>query len=166
MNCFSGAGGERRPAKGKWCCSSGEPGIGKSRLTAELEELLHDEPHIRLRHFCSLQHRDSALYPFIARLERAANFEREDDAAVRLDKLETMLAKSGEVNPERAALFADLLGLATEGRYPAPPGNPQQRRELTFAALVDELAMLSRQPTRAIHLRRRALGGFDFARTS
>ena len=52
------------------------------------------EPHIRLRHFCSLQHRDSALYPFIARLERAAGFEREDDAAARLDKLEALNSDS------------------------------------------------------------------------
>ena len=124
---------------------SGEPGIGKSRLTAEVQERLRDEQHVRLRHFCSLQHRDSALYPFIARLERAAGFEREDDAAARLDKLETVLAKSGEVNAERAGLIADLLGLAPEGRYPAPPEDPQQRRELTFAALVDELATLTRQ---------------------
>ena len=42
---------------------SGEPGIGKSRLTAALLERLASEPHTRLRYFCSPQHTDSALYP-------------------------------------------------------------------------------------------------------
>jgi Adenylate and Guanylate cyclase catalytic domain/AAA ATPase domain len=40
---------------------SGEPGIGKSRLTAALMEGLAPEPHMRLRYFCSPQHTDSAL---------------------------------------------------------------------------------------------------------
>jgi hypothetical protein len=42
---------------------SGEPGIGKSRITAELEGRLNAEPHIRLRYFCSPYHQDSALLP-------------------------------------------------------------------------------------------------------
>jgi predicted ATPase len=44
---------------------SGEPGLGKSRITAALEERLHAEPHLRLRYFCSPYHQDSALFPFI-----------------------------------------------------------------------------------------------------
>jgi class 3 adenylate cyclase/predicted ATPase len=133
-----------KATEGQVVLVSGEPGIGKSRLTAELQERLRDDPHIRLRHFCSLQHRDSALYPFIARLERAAGFEREDDAAARLGKLEALLASSGELNAERAGLFADLLGLALGSRYPAPPEDPQRRRQLTLTAFVEELATLSR----------------------
>jgi predicted ATPase len=45
---------------------SGEPGIGKSRITAALQERLTGEPHIRLRYFCAPHHRGSALHPFTA----------------------------------------------------------------------------------------------------
>jgi predicted ATPase len=51
---------------------SGEPGIGKSRLTAALLERLAAEPVTRLRDFCSPQHTDSALHPIISQMERAA----------------------------------------------------------------------------------------------
>jgi predicted ATPase len=55
---------------------SGEPGIGKSRLAETIVERLGGEPHTRLRYFCSPHHQDSALYPSIAQLERAAGFRR------------------------------------------------------------------------------------------
>ena len=71
---------------------SGEPGIGKSRLTAALQERLRDEPHVRLRYFCSAHHQDSALHPTIVQLERAAGFERGDTPEMKLRKLEALLA--------------------------------------------------------------------------
>jgi hypothetical protein len=51
--------------EGRVVLISGEPGIGKSRLTAALSERIGSEPHTRLRYFCSPHHQDSALYPFI-----------------------------------------------------------------------------------------------------
>src|SRR5271169_2330698 len=89
---------------------SGEPGLGKSRITAALEERLHAEPHIRLRYFCSPYHQDSALFPFIDQLGRAAGFAHDDLPAVKLAKLEAVLARA--VSPaEDVALLADLLSL-------------------------------------------------------
>ena len=73
---------------------SGEPGIGKSRITAELEGRLNAEPHIRLRYFCSPYHQDSALYPFIDQLGRASGFAADDPPAARLEKLEALLART------------------------------------------------------------------------
>ena len=57
---------------------SGEAGIGKSRLTAALLERLAGEPHTRLRYFCSPQHTDSAFYPIISQMERAAGLAHDD----------------------------------------------------------------------------------------
>ncbi len=123
---------------------SGEAGIGKSRLTAALLERLASEPHTRLRNFCSPQHTDSALYPTIGQFERAAGFTRDDTAQAKLDKLDALLARSS-TSAADAALFADMLSLPKDGRYPALELTPQQRRQKTLEALVLQVAALARQ---------------------
>ena len=97
---------------------SGEAGIGKSRLTAALLERLANEPHTRLRYFCSPQHTDSALYPVIGQMERAAGLAHDDTAQAKLDKLDAMLAQTS-TSRQDAALFAEMLSLPKNGRYPA-----------------------------------------------
>jgi class 3 adenylate cyclase/predicted ATPase len=134
-----------KSGQGQVVLLSGEPGIGKSRLSAALQECVRDEPHARLRYFCSLHRQNSALYPFISQVERAAGFERGDTVAARLDKLETLLAQSSKGNIESGALFANLLGLAGERRYPPLPQDPQRRRDMTLAALLGELEGLAQQ---------------------
>ena len=69
-----------KSGEGQVVLLSGEPGIGKSRIAAALQERLQAEPHTRLRYFCSPYHSDSALHPIIAQLERAAGFERDGHA--------------------------------------------------------------------------------------
>jgi class 3 adenylate cyclase len=91
---------------------SGEPGIGKSRLTAALEERLQSEPHARLRYFCSLRHQDSAFYPFIFQLERAAGLRSDDTTEQRLGKLEAELALAADNLSEAAPLVAALLSIS------------------------------------------------------
>jgi predicted ATPase len=65
----------------------GEPGIGKSRIAQTLVERLAGDQYTRLRYFCSPHHQDSAFYPSITQLERAAAFQRDDTAEQRLAKL-------------------------------------------------------------------------------
>jgi predicted ATPase len=95
---------------------SGEPGIGKSRLTAALSQRIETEPHTRIRYFCSPHHQDSALYPFISQLERAAGFARDDTTATRLDKLEVPLGNGAE--PGDISLIAEMLSLSGGERFP------------------------------------------------
>jgi predicted ATPase len=120
------------------------PPIGKSRLTAALLEKLSSEPHTRLRYFCSPQHTDSALYPVINQMERAAGLVHDDTAQVKLDKLDTLLAQTSTFTQD-AALFAEMLSLPNDGRYPALDLAPEQRRQRTMEALIAQTEALTRQ---------------------
>ncbi len=122
---------------------SGEAGIGKSRLTIAFVGLLAGEPHIRLRYFCSPQHIDSALYPIIGQMERAAGLAREDTSQAKLDKLDGLL-KQTSTSARDAALFAEMLSLPNDGRYPAVELTPQQRRQRTLEALALQMEALAR----------------------
>jgi class 3 adenylate cyclase len=133
-----------KTGEGQVVLLSGEAGIGKSRLTAALLERLATEPHTRLRYFCSPQHTDSALYPIIGQMERAAGFAHDDTPQTKLDKLDALLAQTS-TTPEDVALLAEMLSLPNDGRYPALALSPEQRRQRTLEALTAQIELLSRQ---------------------
>jgi class 3 adenylate cyclase len=117
-----------KTGEGQVVLLSGEAGIGKSRLTAALLERLAGEPHTRLRYFCSPQHTDSAFYPIISQMERAAGFVHDDIPQAKLEKLDMMLAQTS-TSKQDVALFAEMLSLPNDGRYPAIDLAPEQRRQ-------------------------------------
>ena len=131
-----------KTGEGRVVLISGEPGIGKSRLTVALSEEIGTEPYTRLRYFCSPHHQDSAFYPFIVQLERAAGFAREDTVEVKLGKLRSLLAP-GIQDDDDIALLSELLSL--------PSSNadlnisPQLKREKLFEALLKQLEVEARR---------------------
>ncbi len=112
-----------KTGEGQVVLLSGEPGIGKSRLTAALLERLATEPHTRFRYFCSPQHTDSAFYPIIGQMERAAGLAHDDTPQAKLDKLDAVLAQTS-TSKQDAALFAEMLSLPNDGRYPSARTGP------------------------------------------
>ena len=125
---------------------SGEAGIGKSRLTVALMERLQGEPHTRLRYFCSPQHTGSALHPVITQMERATGSAHGDTTQSKLDKLDALLAQTS-TSAHDLSLFADMLSLPNDGRYPALDMTPEQRRQKTLEALGSQTEALSRSNT-------------------
>ncbi len=139
-----------KTGEGQVVLLSGEAGIGKSRLTAALLERLAAQPHTRLRYFCSPQRTDSAFHPIIGQMERAAGLAYDDKPLAKLDKLDAVLAQT-PTSPQDAALFAEMLSLPNDGRYPALELAAEQRRQRTLEALMSQLAGLARrQPVRMI----------------
>ena len=133
---------QAKSGEGRVVLISGEPGIGKSRLTAALSEQIGTEPHTRLRYFCSPHHQNSALYPVIVQLERAAGFERDDGPEAKLDKLETLLGPAAEIGD--VSLLVELLSVPGGDRFAPLELSPQRKKERTFAALVRQLEGLAR----------------------
>jgi class 3 adenylate cyclase/predicted ATPase len=132
-----------KSGEGQVVLLSGEAGIGKSRLTVALLEQLAREPHMRLGYFCSPQHTDSALYPIIGQMMRAAGFAHDDSPQAKTDKLDALLAQSS-TPPQDAALFAEMLSLPNDGRYPPVEVEPQLRRQKTLKALGSHIEALTR----------------------
>ena len=130
--------------EGRVVLLSGEPGIGKSRLTVALEERLQTERYTPLRYFCSPLHTDSTLYPFISQLERAARFERHDTMEAKLDKVSALLAVSHDHDND-VQLLAELLSVPTGDRHPPLNLSARQKKQKTIEALIRQLDVLARQ---------------------
>lgn len=135
-----------KKGKGQVVLLSGEPGVGKSRLTMKLSEEVANDPHTRLRYFCSPSHQGSPFQPVITQIERVANIVGNDDPSSNMDKLDRLLLPGGS-HAEDVLLIADLLSVLPKDQESRLPAAPKRRREKTVQALLRHLRSLAeRQP--------------------
>ena len=131
-----------RSGEGQIVTVVGEAGIGKSRAIEALQEDVAHEPHTRIHLQCSPYHRDSALYPVIQHLARAAGFAPADSADARIDKLRVMFARRAASDETAVPLLAELLSIPAGASLAQLSLTPAQRKAATIALLVDEIVRL------------------------
>ncbi len=136
---------QAKEGEGQVLLLSGEAGIGKSRIIQALHERLAGEPHTRLRYFCSPYHVNSALYPVLGQLERAADFQRNDSSDAKLRKLDLLLGRGGGNASRAVPLIAALLSIPTEDRFPPLDLTPEQLKTQWFEEFLNQLDGLARE---------------------
>lgn len=134
-----------RRGEGQVVLLSGEAGIGKSRIVSAFRERLGAQSHTWLRYQCSPYYTNSALYPIVEQLALAARIEAGDDPARKLAKLEALLALSRRPTATAVPLIAPLLSIPLGDQYAPVTVSPQLQKQLTLAALADQLAGLAEQ---------------------
>ncbi len=130
--------------KGQVALLCGEAGIGKSRISKTLLDRIADDAHVTIRLQCSPYHTNSPFYPIITQHEHAAHFQRLDPPEVKLEKLEALLSQIGPEIVADAPLYAALLSIPTDGRYPALELTPRRQKDLTIEALTRQVLTLAR----------------------
>ncbi len=136
---------QAKAGEGQLVLLTGEPGIGKSRIARGAIDAIAREPHFRIVYQCSPYHGDSALYPAIQQLRRAASFAQGETSERRLDKLAALVRQAGADERSAVPPLASLLGLEPDARYGSLDLSPEQLRSRTLEALADQLFGLARQ---------------------
>ncbi|MGP8120073.1 MAG: adenylate/guanylate cyclase domain-containing protein [Xanthobacteraceae bacterium] len=127
-----------RQGEGQILTVIGEAGIGKSRAIEALQQELVSEAHARVHLQCSPYHTDSALYPVIQHLNRAAGLAPADPPDLRAGKLRALLAARRIADPAALPLLAELLSIPLAETAPAAP--PAKRKAATLALIIEIMA--------------------------
>ncbi len=135
---------ELEAGHGKVVVISGEPGIGKSRLAQEVLCRLEGRRMALLQFQCEPLYSNTALHPVMEHIRRAAQIASEEHTHVRFDKLASWYG-SADDKPMAVALFANLLSLGEDERYPMPALSPRRQRERLGEVLLHYLRDRSRE---------------------
>ena len=157
---------QAKGGEGRVVLLSGEPGVGKSRLLAALQERLARRA---ARRVCATSARRTARTARCTRSSRSSSARPGSRAAIRPRCGSTSWRRCWR-RPRRpredVALLAELLSLPPGDRYAAPPLAPQRKRERTFEALLRQIERLSDHEPGADGLRGRALDRPELARAA
>jgi len=131
--------------EGQVALLSGEPGIGKSRISKALLDRIADDANVTIRLQCSPYHNNSPFYPIIAQHEHAAHLRGADSPLVKLEKLEALLSRIGPEILADTPLYAALLSIPTQGRYPPLEMTARRQKDLTIEALTRQVISLAQE---------------------
>ncbi len=119
-----------------------EAGIGKSRLVHEFKQRTTDESIRRMFMYCSPYHNNSAFYPLINEIRRAASIDKRDSSEQQLAKLQRALDLPDLDLSRSFPLIASMLSLPDSERFPRPQLSPIEQKRQTLDAVVSSVEAL------------------------
>jgi class 3 adenylate cyclase/tetratricopeptide (TPR) repeat protein len=131
-----------RECRGQTVLISGEPGIGKSRLSEVFCNQIVYEPHSVLHFQCLPNQMGSPFHPVITELEHAIGFANGPSQTEKLDKLESWVHRELPGTPDAVAVFAKLLSIPTNNRYAPLELEPREFKNIALRLLFDQITGL------------------------
>jgi class 3 adenylate cyclase/tetratricopeptide (TPR) repeat protein len=137
---------KEEPTAGAAFLVSGEAGIGKTRLVAEMVETVETSGGRVIGGGCLPYYSNVSLWPVSRLIERTLGLGVDD--ADRLDTLVAALVDL-DIDPQRAVPFlGHLIGATDPQRFPTPELDPTAFLEETLSQLVDWLVALAHRTPR------------------
>jgi len=129
-------------APGRIALISGEAGIGKTRLAAEIRHIVSENGTNTLAAACQPYYANIPLWPISTMIERALSLTGASDAE-RLGILVDRLAAAGVDTSTTVPLLAPLIGIDDPPGFTSRTLDATTRLQETLAAIIDWLAHLA-----------------------
>jgi TOMM system kinase/cyclase fusion protein len=122
---------------------SGEPGIGKSRITYETRQHVTDSGHMSVVFRCLPEHMNSGLFPVLELLKSRLHLNETQNPEDGIRKIEKALSASVYPIEWSLPILCSWLSIPIPESYPAVPHSPQQRKKIVIDVFTDFLLNLA-----------------------
>ncbi|WP_309604881.1 AAA family ATPase [Phenylobacterium sp.] len=122
--------------EGQLVLATGEPGIGKTRVTEEFRARIRAEPHLWIECAGAPLFANTPFHAVIQMFNQGLGWRGDEDAVERVSRLEQALAPTELKLDEAVPLIAEMLGLPVPPTYPPLNLAPDQRRVRLLSALA------------------------------
>ena len=125
-----------REGEGQFVLATGEPGIGKTRLTEEFRTLIKDDPHLWIEIGGAPLLANTTFHAVTQMLHQGLGWRGDETPEERFARLEQSLSARNLPLNETVPLIADLLGLPVPDSYPRAAMSADERRRRLLEALT------------------------------
>ena len=139
LNCWERA----RDAHDQLILLSAEAGIGKSSLVDAFKHELGSTEATRIFYYCSPYNKNSAYFPIIERLKRAAGIKKQTGAKEKIAKIERFLELPGLDQARALPAIAALLSIPYQQDSEFAHMSPIEQKRETLSMLIGIIEAMS-----------------------